>query len=144
MKPILSIGRSFAKADFEKIMGKSPRNSYKEERIRLNSIEKKAVDVIKEMPDFNFKEFEKRFFIKSSHNNNVYHYFEVYINDLNNEGRIGTSLSYNNSLQTFAISYYVRSTAKSNRQSLAPKNLILYFNNSVTSAGINRCNFVLS
>ncbi len=65
-------------------------------KVKCNSIETKATDLIKEMDEFSFELFEDKFFKKSTPRNKVelFEYFEKHIDKLMKEERIGTASSY--------------------------------------------------
>lgn len=82
------------KIDFSKVMGERPREKYKELRHLLNANEKKARNVIKEMPVFTFKSFESKFFGITEDNKDVITCLRNKADTLRAEGRISTAVSY--------------------------------------------------
>jgi len=59
----------------------------------FEAIKEKGKDILKDLKEFRFEEFEKRFYNKAS-TLDVYDYFEEYIQNLKNEGKIRTADSY--------------------------------------------------
>jgi integrase len=91
------------KGKFEKIMGKAPREQYKETRLHLNAIETKAQSVIKKLPYFTFEGFEAAFF-NNADTGNVFTSLENKAAALKKEGRISTAVTFQcalKSLQSF-------------------------------------------
>lgn len=91
-------------ADFDKVMGTKPRDEYKTTRKKLDVVEDKAINIIKELRAFSFSEFGARFTGKSIDSKSVFSVFEEYISVLKKEERIGSSDSYKyalNSLKRF-------------------------------------------
>ncbi|WP_114783287.1 tyrosine-type recombinase/integrase [Botryobacter ruber] len=87
--------------EWNKVFSSKPRSPFKEIAQGLKSIEKKAENLIKDLPIFSFAEFEKRF--KSNRNkHDVYSAFEAYIKSLEEEGRVTTALSYGNALSSLS------------------------------------------
>jgi site-specific recombinase XerD len=80
--------------DFDKVMGKKPREDYKDTRKKLDKIEDKAIKIINELRGFSFSEFGYKFTGKTTDPQNVFHVFEEYIAQLEKEDRIGTANSY--------------------------------------------------
>ena len=97
-------GISLTVPEFEKVMGEKPRNEFKELALKLQSYEKKAADIIKDMPVFSFKSFEKQYFTNKGTKDNIDSAFTAYAAELREQGRIGTAVSYEcaqNSLNSF-------------------------------------------
>lgn len=89
------VNSSLSEDDWEKIHSEKPRKEHKEKLLYFNGIEKKAVDIINEMPVFSFAAFEKKFNQKPKKDVDTISLFETYIEQLKNESRIGTADSYN-------------------------------------------------
>ncbi|MGQ7868954.1 tyrosine-type recombinase/integrase [Sunxiuqinia sp. sy24] len=68
-------------------------NNIKTKRIHIHEQLKKAYEIIIKMPEFSFEGFEKKFRNKQT-SNNIFPYFDNYIKQLEEEGRVGTRLSY--------------------------------------------------
>lgn len=65
---------------------------------QLEAIKLKAEEILNDLKEFSFEEFEKRFYNLAS-KLDVYDYYEEYIQNLKNEGRIRTAESYFYSLK---------------------------------------------
>ena len=96
-------GKSFDAIDFEKINAERPRGDLKDAKIYLTDIEKKAIEIIDELPEFSFQAFDKRFNSKPENKGNIWTDFAETIERLKTDGRIGTAISYNNSLQSLKL-----------------------------------------
>lgn len=81
-------------ADFERVMAERPRSEFKEIRLKLNALESKATDIIREMPFFTWEGFEKQFLQNRGNRNSLEYAFEEYIAQLRGQNRIGTAVSY--------------------------------------------------
>lgn len=90
--------------DFEKAQGDKPRKYFKDLSLKMQAYEKIAADIIKELPDFTWHAFEKRYLSNRGAKDNIYDAFGEYIKVLKEEERIGTAVSYEcakNSLNNF-------------------------------------------
>jgi len=90
--------------DFEKAMGDKPRNGFKVFALQMQAYEKRAADIIKELPDFTWLAFEKRYLSNRGAKDTIKSAFEEYVEALKQEKRIGTAVSYEcakNSLNSF-------------------------------------------
>lgn len=72
----------------------------------LQAIESKAEKMLSKISPFSFVAFEEAFFNKEAakHSNTLKYWFNKYVSQLNESGRIGTSISYNttiNSINSF-------------------------------------------
>jgi integrase/recombinase XerD len=91
--------------EYEKVMGDKPRNEYKEYALKLQAFEKRAADIIKNLPIFSFEAFEKQYFTNRRSKETLDGAFSGYIGLLKDEGRIGTAVTYEcaqKSLNNFA------------------------------------------
>lgn len=91
------------KEEWNKVNDKNPKGEYKETRFKTDSILKAADGIIKEIDDFSFESFEKKYF-KDEGGKFVEARFQNYIKKLENEERISTAISYRcamNSLKKF-------------------------------------------
>ena len=78
-------------------MGIKPgRDPMKDIRNFLMAIQKKADAIIEKIPKFTFEAFEEEFGITQTEKFDVFSNFQRYINKLENEGRVGTAMSYRN------------------------------------------------
>ena len=80
--------------DFEKCRSEKPRHPFSEYKDLINQVESDARNVIKDMPAFSFKEFEKLYFDSLIDEKNLIIALESYENDLKLQGRVGTASSY--------------------------------------------------
>lgn len=88
----------FTKTDFEKVMNPDNR-TFKNERLALQALEKRANDIIEKLPDFDLTDFERLMYNKTSNKNlDVNFYFQKIIADKKHKNRISTALGYQNAL----------------------------------------------
>lgn len=133
-----NIGPDLSKSDFEKVQGEKPRGEFKALSIKFNAMEARAIKVIEKLPQFSFDAFEKNFLEQKSTDQDVYSYFERYIQGLTDEGRVGTASSYQCSFNSFK-SYHPR---KLYFEKVSPDFLrdyerwMLSVGNSLTTVGI--------
>src|SRR5690242_20130760 len=73
------------------ISGKKVSKEIKEDWLKIISLEKKAVDIIKEMPYFSWDAFEKQFLSSRGNRCKIESAFDEYIKNLKEENRIGTA-----------------------------------------------------
>ena len=74
---------------------KSKNQEIKEGKIKINFLEKKAADIIKELDDyFTWEKFERNYLTSQVNKHSLKEAFEEHINKAQNEGRIGTASSY--------------------------------------------------
>jgi integrase len=79
---------------FTKVVAERPRNEFKELKMKLNALEGKASEIIKELPFFTWNHFEKKLLKNRGNSSNISIAFEEYISQLLGEKRIGTAESY--------------------------------------------------
>jgi len=92
-------------SDFEKLMGEKPRNGFKEIALKLQSYEKRAADIIKDLPLFTWIAFEKYYLTNRSAKDTLYDAFTAFAKKLRENEQIGTAVAYEcsqNSLNKFA------------------------------------------
>ncbi len=77
-----------------------PPKKYKDDLIYFSEVERKALDIIKEMNVFSFAAFEKKFNKQPKSSSDIIALFEQYILKLKDEARIGTAISYNCALSS--------------------------------------------
>ncbi len=97
-------GISLTIGEFEKVMGEKPRKELKELALKLQAFEKKAADIINNMPIFTFKSFEKKYFNNKGTKDSVDAAFDNYSSELRGNGQIGTAVAYEcakNSINNF-------------------------------------------
>ncbi|MFT4155904.1 tyrosine-type recombinase/integrase [Parafilimonas sp.] len=80
--------------EYERMMGERPRKELKDILLQLQSLEKKAADIIDKLPAFTFPAFEKAFIQNRGLSDTVNYTFDEYINQLKSENRIGSAVSY--------------------------------------------------
>lgn len=100
-------GVHLTKQEWEKLNSSNLKNEHlKEVKESLNAAYGRATKIIKELTPFSFIRFEELFFEKVTQNQtrNLTYWFEKYIQELKENGQIGTANSYNttiNSLNEF-------------------------------------------
>jgi integrase len=96
---------SLSLTDFEKVKAaERPKEDIKRLRQQLQALEKKASDIIRELPYFTWESFERQFLLNRGNRNSLKTAFDEYIMKLREEGRVGTAVSYEcarNSLGNF-------------------------------------------
>lgn len=81
--------------DFETIKSsKSSRGDLKKAELHYSEMEKKAIAIINELPEFSFYLFEKKFNTTHLEEDNVFSQYSLYVDKLNQENRIKTAHSY--------------------------------------------------
>jgi integrase/recombinase XerD len=95
-----ALGYSLTPAEFEKVKGERPRGDNKDLSITFNALESRAIKVIEKLHNFTFEAFEKNFLSKNSLEDDVYSYFERYIDKLTKEGRASSASNYQCSLNS--------------------------------------------
>jgi site-specific recombinase XerD len=93
---------SLTEQNYKRLMSERPRKEFKNILLQLQSLEKKANDIIDKMPFFSFPAFEKAFLQNRGLSDTVEFAFNQYIEQLNNENRIGSALTY----KTAKVSLY--------------------------------------
>ncbi len=123
--------------DFEKVISERPRQPFKDIALQLQAFEKKASDIIRDLPTFTFDAFEKRFLTNRIEQFRISNAFEEYAKDLRENNQIGTAVSYEcakNSLnQFFANANFSDVTVDFLNKY---ENWMLAKGNSVTTVGI--------
>ena len=123
--------------DFEKAQGTRPRNEFKDIALRLQAIERKAADIVKDLPLFTWLTFERLFLGNNAAGSSLSDAFERYAKELRTEGRIGTAVSYE-----CAKSSLYKFSAKTKLADVTPEFLRKYEKwmignrNSITTVGI--------
>ncbi len=85
---------SLTPSDFEKTQGKKPGIRYKPIALKLQDYEKKAADVIKDLPIFTWALFEKYYLKNRGAKDSLSIAFAEYAKQLREDDRIGTAVSY--------------------------------------------------
>jgi len=91
--------------EYLSIATKKVRGDLKTKKEIIFGVMKRAYNNIKELEQFSFEEFDRKFFRKSSDGDNVYYHYEIIIKNLIKEGRLGTADNYKYSLK--AINTYL-------------------------------------
>jgi len=127
--------------DFKKLFTPKPREEYKKILLELTSIENKAKGIIDELKDsFNWKAFDAKFLKKQSEWDSVFSSFQDCIDTLKKEGRIGTALSYENSLNS--LKTYTEGSKRLSFEDITAdflnnyENWMLHNGRSITTVGI--------
>ncbi|HEX5150080.1 MAG TPA: site-specific integrase [Parafilimonas sp.] len=92
--------------EYNRMMGERPRKELKDILLQLQSLEKKAADIIDKLPAFTFDAFEKVFMQNRGLSDTVNYAFDEYIKVLSEDNRIGSAVAYNvakNSLNKFCV-----------------------------------------
>jgi integrase len=82
-----------------KISAPSPRGKYKDIAVEYKRITEKATDIINEIQDFSFNQFEERYFNKAGSWDNVFAAMWSHIQDLKAENRLGYASSFESTLR---------------------------------------------
>ncbi len=103
-----------------------PPKKYKDDLIYFTDIERKALEIIKEMNVFSFAAFEKKFNKKPRSSTDIISLFEDYIAKLKSEKRVGTAISYNCALSSLKSYVATNRRRKLNFADLSPEFLVEY------------------
>lgn len=104
-KKYFPTGIKLTPLDFEKVQGDKPKKEFKETALKIRAFEIKAADIIKDLPFFTFKTFEKHYNTNRGTRDTINAAFADYAAQLREAGRIGTAVSYEcaqSSLNKFA------------------------------------------
>jgi len=91
---------SLTTKDFIRVMGERPRGELKNYSIELHDFEKRAQLVIKEIPEFGFERFERKF-LRGNNQNDLFQAFREHIVLLKKRGQISTSSTYQTAMKSF-------------------------------------------
>lgn len=88
-------GLSYKHEEFERVMS-AKRRGEADKAIynKIHSFVEKALQSVEKLPVFTFTKFEEVYLLNRDATNSVSYGFEKYINELREEGRIGTAVSY--------------------------------------------------
>ena len=96
----------FTEKEFDRLMfSKKLSESEKILKIKVTAHENKAINIIKDLPTFTWKFFEKHYLTNKGAKDTIHAAFSDYTAELKEEGRVGTASSYEcagNSLDKFA------------------------------------------
>jgi len=87
-------------AQFEEVMGKSPKKEKKDIRLSLDSLDQKANEIISRMGVFDFVRFEGLLYADDLVYGDVYTFYTRHIEDLKKSDQIGTASNYLSSLNS--------------------------------------------
>ncbi|MCK3683967.1 site-specific integrase [Maribellus sp. YY47] len=76
----------------------NPRKGYKENKLYFNEIEKRAIDIIKQLHPFSFSGFKRKFNQDSQQQLDTVELFNEYIKKMKDEERFGSAASYSDAL----------------------------------------------
>ena len=86
--------------DFNKTQSVKPREPYKSIALRLQAFEKKAADVIYDLPSFNWQVFERKYFENRVTKDTIKDAYDIVIENFKNAGQIGTAVNYECALKS--------------------------------------------
>src|SRR5271157_3244089 len=95
------LGRRLTDKEWENTMDPETRKEYKANRLYFGQIEKKAIDIIKDLEVFSFPAFEKKFNGTAAPKKDVLYLLDEYIKKLTSEERLTTAESYTSSKKSF-------------------------------------------
>lgn len=101
---LYSLGIDLTEKQFNQVWIEQQKNlkgKNKELRAKILKFQAKAEEDAKDMTNFSFDQFEKKYFRKTSDANNVFYHFEKVIKDNFEKNKIGTSESYKYTLKSF-------------------------------------------
>jgi len=90
--------------NWKKVIGLKPRGDLKEKKVIIFKVLRNALEIIYSLDKFSFEEFEKQFFEKDHHKDDVFAAFEFYRKYLKENERLGNENMYHyaqESLQAF-------------------------------------------
>ncbi|MHA7101255.1 tyrosine-type recombinase/integrase [Roseivirga pacifica] len=97
---LYNLNLEYSEKDFNSIWNTSKtRVEYKEDKIRLNSIEEKAIRISRELSPFDFDQFEKRLFRSSQDGSNISYHYDQIIKEKIELSNLSTADVYKNSRQ---------------------------------------------
>ncbi len=85
--------------EYLSIATKKVRGELKTKKEIIFGVMKRAYDHIKEIEQFSFEEFDRKIFRKSTDGDNVFYHYDLIIQTLTKEGRVGTADNYRYSLK---------------------------------------------
>ena len=109
----------FSEKEYESIWKTlKPRKEYQEIRKKILSVETKAYNVAEKLKPFTFEQFERKLYRKAGDGININYLYNLTVDELNKQERIGTASSYDLSKKSFE-----RFVKSSSRQSFSKLNL---------------------
>lgn len=96
-----SVGHDLSPAEFQLVRSFRPKGEFKDLSLKFSGIERKAKLIIDNLENFTFAQFEEKYLEgKVRTRKDVYKLFDETITRLKNNGRIGTAISYENTLHS--------------------------------------------
>ncbi len=92
------LGEYLTQDDFKRMMGEKPRKALKEIRKRFEKHENRAEQILGAMQNPAFQQF-KRLYTQKGRGGNIEKYYQMYIDQLKNDNRLGTASNYECSLK---------------------------------------------
>ncbi|ANH83174.1 hypothetical protein A8C56_21270 [Niabella ginsenosidivorans] len=130
-------GYTANKKEWELINDPNPRGKYKTTRNEIVAIETKAMELVKKIVPFSFREFQEEFFEKPIKYQTLKNAFDELIAQLKKEDRVGTATNYQttiNALEIFRPNMRLENVTIKYLQDF--ENDMLARNNSLTTVGI--------
>ena len=107
---------ALSEADFSKVHAEKPKKKYKELQIAFQEIEQEAIGIIRNLESFSFEEFERKF-LKIPAKGDMFAAFDLQIQKLNSEGRVGTAHCYASA--SFSLLSFVCKTPLAKKKGLS-------------------------
>lgn len=98
---LFGLNKYYSEEEYKNIIGSRVSKKYQEEKIYLNTIETRAIEICRYIVPFNINEFEKQFFSTRINENNVVDLFLKKIKEYCEKKQIKTSKAYKTSLKSF-------------------------------------------
>lgn len=95
------LGISLATDDWDKITQTNPRKTLKDNKLFFAKMEEKATIILKDMDQFSFEAFEKKFLNTAPSKKELFTLIQDYIDNLTGEERYTTAESYTSTLNSF-------------------------------------------
>ena len=94
MQKLYSTKFEFTKSEFKAIWETTkPRNEHKDERLKMQALENQANKIAKQLPHFNFNDFERLFLTKNK-TYDIHFYYQKVIEQYKKNNQIGTASNY--------------------------------------------------
>lgn len=94
-------GLYYTLEEFKGIMDNKSRGNKKDIRVKLNAIEKRAIDIIDSIPgEFTFEAFEHKYLKHKGKNTSLRDYFETKIEELEKVGKIQSASLYRSTIKS--------------------------------------------
>ncbi len=128
--------------DWERTQSEKPRAEFKVHKLYFNTIEQKAIDIVRYLSPFSFEAFERKFDQRTDRSKDVLSYLQNYVVQLNSDNRAGTASSYQCAINSFNKFMHSKNRKKLNFGDITTEWLSEYEKwmldngNSLTSVGI--------